>query len=135
MDAKNPVGTINEKILYHGTSGDSIVKINHGGFNRSFSGKNATVYGAGSYFALESEYSARRIYSPVDPSGQKHVYQCKVLTGEFTVGGEKLLVPPPKNPNDPTDCYDSVVDDVNNPQIFVVFNDAMAYPEYHITFN
>uniref|UniRef100_A0ABM0M7L7 Poly [ADP-ribose] polymerase n=1 Tax=Saccoglossus kowalevskii TaxID=10224 RepID=A0ABM0M7L7_SACKO len=103
MDAKNPAGTINEKILYHGTSGDSVVKINHGGFNRSFC---ATMYGAGSYFALKSEYSARDTYSPVDPSGQKHVYQCKVLTGVFTVGCQGLLVPPSRSPNDPTDCYD-----------------------------
>ncbi|XP_077865003.1 protein mono-ADP-ribosyltransferase PARP14-like [Saccoglossus kowalevskii] len=134
MDAKNPAGTDNERILYHGTKGDSVDKINHDGFNRSFCGKNATVYGEGSYFALDSKYSARSTYSPVDSNGQKHVYQCKVLTGVFTVGHESLVIPPYKNPNKSYDRYDSVVDDEKNPKIFVVFNDAMAYPEYNITF-
>uniref|UniRef100_A0ABM0GYA3 Poly [ADP-ribose] polymerase n=1 Tax=Saccoglossus kowalevskii TaxID=10224 RepID=A0ABM0GYA3_SACKO len=135
MDAKNKQGTNNERILYHGTSSDSVGKINTGGFNRSFAGKNATYYGAGSYFAVESSYSASKTYSPVDPNtGHKHVYHCKVLTGEFTTGSQGLLVPPSKNPNDPTDCYDSVTDNVQSPTLFVVFNDAMAYPEYHITF-
>ncbi|XP_006822617.2 protein mono-ADP-ribosyltransferase PARP14-like [Saccoglossus kowalevskii] len=135
MDAKNKQGTNNERVLYHGTSSASVGKINTGGFNRSFAGKNATYYGAGSYFALESSYSASNTYSPVDPNtGHKHVYHCKVLTGEFTTGSQGLLVPPSKNPNDPTDCYDSVTDNVQNPVLFVIFNDAMAYPEYHITF-
>ncbi|XP_070541078.1 protein mono-ADP-ribosyltransferase PARP14-like isoform X2 [Ptychodera flava] len=134
LDAKNRKGTKNEKTLYHGTSADSVDKISKKGFNRSFAGKNATLYGAGTYFAVNSELSARSIYSPPDANGYKYIYQAKVLTGEYTVGSQNMLVPPSKNPNDPTDCYDSVVDNMQNPEIFVVFNDAVAYPEYLIVF-
>lgn len=32
-------------------------------------------------------------------------------------------------------AYDSTVNDVNKPSIFVVFRDAQAYPEYLVTFS
>jgi len=31
--------------------------------------------------------------------------------------------------------YDSTVDNMENPAIFVVYNDSAAYPEYLVTFN
>ena len=86
------------------------------------------------YFALQASYSARPTYSPPDANGNRYMYLTKVLVGEYTQGRPGLITPPPKGPNDPTDLYDSVVDDVHNPQIFVVFYDWQCYPEYLITF-
>ena len=40
MDKQNPPRHQNERLLFHGTSVDSCGSINHGGFNRSFSGRN-----------------------------------------------------------------------------------------------
>ena len=40
MDKQNPQGHQNERLLFHGTAINSCGSINHGGFNRSFSGKN-----------------------------------------------------------------------------------------------
>ena len=40
MDQTNPPGTTNERILYHGCGPDVVKNIYHGGFNRSFCGKN-----------------------------------------------------------------------------------------------
>ena len=94
----------------------------------------ATVYGNGVYFALNAYYSERSTYSPPDFNGCRYMYLTRVLVGEYTVGRQGLLTPPPKNPSDPTDTYDSVVDQIPNPQIFVVFNDWQCYPEYLITF-
>ena len=68
-------------------------------------------------------------------NGEKHIYLARVLIGEFTVGNSSMLVPPPKYPQDPTILFDSVVDDTLNPEIFVIFHDAQAYPEYLIVFN
>ena len=45
-----------------------------------------------------------------------------------------MIVAPPKDPNDETVLFDSVVDYIANPSIFVVFYDADAYPEYLITY-
>jgi poly [ADP-ribose] polymerase 10/14/15 len=45
-----------------------------------------------------------------------------------------MKIPPAKNPINPNVLYDTVVDHVRNPTIFVVFYDAQSYPEYLITF-
>ncbi|KAK2174006.1 hypothetical protein NP493_833g00012 [Ridgeia piscesae] len=122
-----------ERSLWHGTSADAVQNINMGGFNRSYCGKNATAYGNGVYFAVDSEYSTRFTYSTPDMFGEKRVYKSLVLTGDFTSGRSAYRVPP-DNPNVPGFKYDTVVDNVNSPGIFVVFLDNQAYPEYLITF-
>ena len=87
------------------------------------------------YFARDAEYSARDTYSPRDVNGYKYIYLARVLTGEFTRGSGGMLVPPPKNQTvNAHIAFDSVVDNVANPGIFVVFQDAQNYPEYLITF-
>ncbi|XP_014635277.1 PREDICTED: poly [ADP-ribose] polymerase 14-like [Ceratotherium simum simum] len=133
MDAKNGHVT-NEKQLFHGTDADSVPHINQNGFNRNYSGKNAAAFGKGTYFAVNASYSADDTYSRPDTNGKKHMYYARVLTGVYTYGHHGLLVPPPKNPQNPTDLYDTVTDHVQNPSLFVVFNDYQAYPEYLITF-
>ena len=62
------------------------------------------------------------------------MYVARVLTGKYTTGNSGMIVPPPKNPSYPTVLFDSVVDDIRNPSIYVVFYDADAYPEYLITY-
>ncbi|XP_045041876.2 protein mono-ADP-ribosyltransferase PARP14 isoform X3 [Desmodus rotundus] len=133
MDEKN--GHIkNEKLLFHGTDADSLPHVNKNGFNRSYAGKNATAYGKGTYFAVNASYSANSTYSRPDANGKKHMYYVRVLTGLYTRGNQSLLVPPPKNVQNPTDLFDTVTDNVTNPSLFVVFYDNHTYPEYLITF-
>uniref|UniRef100_A0A4W5QZR0 Poly [ADP-ribose] polymerase n=1 Tax=Hucho hucho TaxID=62062 RepID=A0A4W5QZR0_9TELE len=122
----------NERKLFHGACHTSIDKINHLGFNRSYAGKNAALYGDGTYFAVNANYSASDTYSKPDAQGQKYMYQCRVLTGDFTTGKQGMKVPPPKiTPN--SQHYDSVTD-VSPPSMFIIFHDSQAYPEYLITF-
>ena len=94
----------------------------------------ATVHGAGVYFAVNASCSSST-YSPPDANGNKHIFLALVLTGEYTVGNSSLRVPPAKDPNQSAVIlYDSVVDNVSNPNTFVIFYDAQSYPEYLITF-
>ncbi|XP_030642348.1 poly(ADP-ribose) polymerase family member 14-related sequence 1 [Chanos chanos] len=123
----------NERRLFHGTSQPTIDHINHNGFNRSYAGKNAAAYGNGTYFAVNARYSASNTYSVPDAQGQKYMYLCRVLVGDFTAGRSGMIVPPAKS-NTTTDLYDSVVDNPANPNMFIVFHDVQAYPEYLITF-
>ncbi|XP_060909810.1 poly(ADP-ribose) polymerase family member 14-related sequence 1 isoform X2 [Labrus mixtus] len=123
----------NVRRLFHGTSEDTINHINEHGFNRSFAGKNAACYGNGSYFAVNASYSASNTYSRPNQNGEKFMYLCQVLTGDFTVGQSKMITPPAKGA-DPVLKYDSVVDNIANPTMFVIFHDTQAYPEYLITF-
>ena len=92
------------------------------------------MYGNGVYFATAAAYSARPQYSVPNPqSGDKHIFLCKVLTGDFCQGTQGLKSTPDKDVTvTPKTKYDSVVDDINNPNIFVIFNDTQAYPEYLI---
>ncbi|PIO15911.1 hypothetical protein AB205_0121220 [Aquarana catesbeiana] len=131
IDSKNG-STTNEKELFHGTDFDSIQHVNHNGFNRSYAGRNGTLYGNGTYFAVNANYSVG--YASPDVSGQRHMYLARVLTGLYCVGNQTIITPPAKNAANPTDLYDSVTDNVQNPSMFVIFNDIQAYPEYHIVF-
>lgn len=92
----------------------------------------AAAYGNGTYFALNASYSSHNTYSVPNAQGQKHMYLCRVLTGDYTKGVGGMIVPPAKNAN--CDLYDTVVDNPNAPTIFVVFRDDNAYPEYLIAF-
>ena len=95
----------------------------------------ATAYGRGVYFARDASYSSQSTYSPSDANGCKYIYLARVLAGEFAVGNSSMIVPPQKDPQDQAILFDSVVDNTSNPQIFVVFHDAQAYPEYLIIFD
>ncbi|KAM5276355.1 protein mono-ADP-ribosyltransferase PARP14 [Hipposideros larvatus] len=133
MDDKNK-HIRNERQLFHGTDAGSLPHVNQLGFNRSYAGKNAVAFGKGTYFAVKASYSANDTYSKPDINKNKHMYYVRVLTGVYTRGNSSLIVPPPKNPQNLTELYDTVTDHVNNPSLFVVFYDHQAYPEYLITF-
>ena len=90
----------------------------------------ATRFGKGVYFARNADDK----YSVPDAVGNKYIYLSLVLTGKYTKGEKDLKVPPPKDPAKPAELYDSVVDNVDDPTIFVVFHDSQAYPQYLITF-
>uniref|UniRef100_UPI0037E75BC7 protein mono-ADP-ribosyltransferase PARP14-like n=1 Tax=Semicossyphus pulcher TaxID=241346 RepID=UPI0037E75BC7 len=123
----------NEKRLFHGTGANSIDLINTQGFNRSYAGAHAAVYGNGSYFAVDPCYSARG-YAKPDTQGHKRMYLARVLVGDYTRGSGGLAAPPPKNTGNAAALYDSVTDNPANPTMFIVFSDLHAYPEYLITF-
>ncbi|XP_058644826.1 protein mono-ADP-ribosyltransferase PARP14 isoform X2 [Onychostoma macrolepis] len=122
----------NEKLLFHGTGPDKTDQINHHGFNRSFAGMNGAMYGNGSYFAVDPNYSAQG-YSRPDAKGHKRMYLVRALVGDFTQGKQGLPVPPAKRSSS-ADLFNSVTDNMTNPTMFVIFNDVQAYPEYLITF-
>ncbi|CAL1532228.1 unnamed protein product [Lymnaea stagnalis] len=130
IDGRNP-NHENELFLFHGSDINAISAINNTGFNRSYCGKNATVYGLGVYFAQSSAYSEQ--YASPDANGLRKLYQARVLVGVSveTDSKTKFL---PKQPG--TDIpYDSGKAPASRPEgIYVIFHDSQAYPEYIITF-
>lgn len=95
---------------------------------------SATVYGHGTYFAVNASYSAQPTYSEPAADGSQLMFVARVLTGIYTVGQSHMKVPPPRSDLQPHDLCDSVVDDVDKPTMYVVFHDNQAYPDYLITF-
>ncbi|XP_074450148.1 protein mono-ADP-ribosyltransferase PARP14-like isoform X2 [Larus michahellis] len=133
MDNKNG-NTNNERLLFHGTSKESITLINNHGFNRSYAGMHAAAFGNGTYFAVNASYSASDTYSQPDMNGKKYMYLARVLVGEYSQGTKGSITPAPKNTSNSIDLFDSSTDNVKNPSMFIIFNDIQAYPEYLITF-
>ncbi|WAR21746.1 PAR14-like protein [Mya arenaria] len=134
LEGQNPAGTKNEQFLWHGTSEDTVDSVNAHGFNRSYCGKNATAFGDGVYFAVNANYSCSDTYSRPGAQGLKKMYYCAVLTGEFILGKSGMRVQPPKTNAGKNALYDSVVNNVAGPAMYIIFNDTQAYPLYIITF-
>lgn len=97
---------------------------------------SATSYGQGVYFAVKSAISLNSRYSPPNADGHKFVFVSRVLTGDYTKGCSWMKAAPLKESSDTTSVpfrYDSVTDNMDNPEIFVIFNDTQAFPQYLIT--
>ena len=95
---------------------------------------SGTAYGKGVYFAVNASYSATG-YSIPDENGNMHMFVARVLTGEYTKGNPRYLIPPAKDSKkSDLHLYDSVVDNKISPSMFVIFYDPQSYPEYLITF-
>ncbi|XP_026018057.1 poly [ADP-ribose] polymerase 14-like [Astatotilapia calliptera] len=123
-----------EKPLYHGTTQENCHSIMTTGFNRSFAGQNATAYGHGTYFAVNASYSAQPTYSKPAADGSRLMFVARVLTGVFTQGQATMKVLPLRNSQQPHNRFDSAVDKIDNPAMYIVFHDNQAYPDYLITF-
>ena len=89
-------------------------------------------YGNGVYFARDSWYSAHDQYSKPNQQLEKLIIQSRVIVGAEVIKGKEGLRAAPYK--DQQTQYDCVVNDVATPGIYVVFNDASAYPEYIIRF-
>ncbi|KAL4223859.1 Appr-1'-p processing enzyme [Mactra antiquata] len=134
MECDNPKHVTNERKLWHGTDADTVDKIIKGGYDRSFRGRNAVAFGDGVYFAVSSAYSHR--YAPADGNNVRHMFYNRVLTGEYCQGSSGLGVLPAKtSKNGFNILYDSAVNNMNNPSMYVIFHDTQAYPEYLIEYN
>ena len=118
-----------EKFLYHGTSRENVDGICQQGFDWRIAGSSVgTRFGKGSYFATTASFAK-------DYADSKQLFVVRVLVGESTVGDPDYVKPPPKNPKKPKgDTFDSCVNTMENPSMYVVFEQDRAYPEYLIQF-
>ena len=91
-------------------------------------------FGRGYYFAVNSSYAAK--YSAAQTKEEtKCVFMARVITGDFCVGDETMKAPPENlNSGKILQKYDSTVDKLKNPRMFVVFKDSSAYPSYLISY-
>ncbi|XP_073331280.1 protein mono-ADP-ribosyltransferase PARP15 [Pagrus major] len=133
-DNRRREGGAREKLLYHGTTLDNCESIMQTGFNRRFAGQKGTRYGHGTYFAVDASYSANPAFSKPGADGSQLMFVARVLTGVSTLGSSNMKVPPPRSDSQPHDRYDSVVDIIDDPSVYVVFHDNQAYPDYLIIF-
>ncbi|KAM6437797.1 protein mono-ADP-ribosyltransferase PARP12-like [Liasis olivaceus] len=130
MKKANGGKDVDERSLFHGTSKNHIDAICQQNFDWRICGVHGTAYGKGSYFARDAAYSDN--YSGIN-SSVKNMFLAKVLVGEFTNGCSSYLRPPAKNIQNNL-FYNSCVNSLLNPSIFVIFEKHQIYPEYVIEY-
>ncbi|XP_053243525.1 protein mono-ADP-ribosyltransferase PARP12-like isoform X3 [Podarcis raffonei] len=130
MKKKNGGKTVDERLLFHGTNPSSLEAICSDNFDWRICGTNGTAYGKGSYFARDASCSHH--YCPRDAK-VKAMFVAQVLVGDFVVGNAAYTRPPEKS-SGMINCYDSCVNDVADPSIFVIFEKPQIYPAYLICY-
>lgn len=79
----------------------------------------------GSYFARDAKYS--NDFTGV--SSVKSMFIARLLVGEYTQGFPAYVRPPPKD-KEGINLFDSCVNNVAKPSIYVIFEKQQIYPEY-----
>lgn len=130
MKKNNSGRNVAERQLFHGTDDDHIEAICKQNFDWRICGTHGTIYGKGSYFARDAKYSDEY----TGKATKRSMFVCRVLVGDYTRGDSSYMRPPSKDGGD-SYFYDSCVDNVHNPSIFVVFEKHQIYPEYLITYS
>lgn len=123
-----------ERHLFHGTSKEASEDICHNNFDPRMAGVNGTSYGFGSYFATTASFSNG--YCPTaDRDDVRQMFLAKVLVGKVIVGKHNLRRPPPiTSRRCQYRLYDTCVDNVDKPTMFVVFDSCQCYPYYLIKY-
>jgi len=122
---------------FHGTADpfaiESIVTNPVSGFQPLASGsRGASVWGLGTYFARDASYVAQGGFCGVLPDGSRQILMCLLATGMPCLGDpqHKGVLPFRCKPH----RYNSSVDCLTAPEIFVMQHAGAAHPAYLITF-
>ena len=122
---------LNERELYHGTSIETVPKIVSDGFLRQFNRR--CTYGKGCYFSVSAHYASNSRYATVsDSSSVQFMFICSVICGESCKGREYMKVPNLK-PNQKI-RYETTVDSMSYPSMYVTYTDNQAIPLYLVAF-
>ncbi|XP_044918990.1 protein mono-ADP-ribosyltransferase PARP12 isoform X2 [Mustela putorius furo] len=130
MQKRNGGKVVDERQLFHGTSANFVDAICQQNFDWRVCGLHGTSYGKGSYFARDAAYSHH--YSKSDTKLHT-MFLARVLVGEFIRGNASFVRPPAKEGLGNV-FYDSCVNSMSDPSIFVVFEKHQVYPEYVIQY-
>ncbi|XP_073400393.1 uncharacterized protein [Dendrobates tinctorius] len=127
MKKVNQGRDVKEIRLFHGTDSAHIDAICDQNFDWRICGTHGTSYGQGSYFAHNAAHSHN--FSIPNTSGTRAMFIARVLVGDYVTGSPQMKRPPLR-PGSSLWYYDSCVNNVISPSIFVVFEKHQIYPEY-----
>jgi poly [ADP-ribose] polymerase 10/14/15 len=125
---------VHTRWAFHGTAAvDSIISNPISGFQPLTSGARVgTVWGAGTYFARDAKYVLDAGFVQPEADGSRRMLVCLLLTGMSCIGDPQHtgVLPHRQKPHH----YNSSVDSLNSPEVFIMQHPSSAYPAYVITF-
>lgn len=118
---KFPAMDLNERYAFHGTNEKAIEAIVKEGFKYRFNSRH--LFGRGSYFSTNASYSLDPQFASPNANGEQHVIVTRICVGK-TVQGTQNLFP------SMDDSYQTAVDDMYLPTMYVTFHDDQTFPEF-----
>jgi len=121
---------------FHGAGQEAVASIVNdpvAGFQPLVSGsRNAAVWGSGTYFARDAKYVADGQFCPRGPDGTRCMLLCLLNLGMPCLGDSlhKGNLPFRQKPH----RYNSSVDCLSSPEVYVIQHPGAAVPAYLITF-
>ncbi|XP_039647501.1 protein mono-ADP-ribosyltransferase TIPARP-like isoform X2 [Perca fluviatilis] len=122
-----------ERHLFHGTTKEPSEDICHNNFDPRMAGVHGTSQGFGSYFATTASFS-HKYTAREGPDKVRHMFLAKVLVGKTCLGRFNYRRPPLNSKMRQFYLYDSCVDNMDKPTMFVVFDSCQCYPYYLIKY-
>lgn len=121
---------------FHGAGQEAVASIVNdpvAGFQPLVSGsRNSAVWGSGTYFARDAKYVADGQFCPRAPDGTRCMLLCLLTLGMPCLGdpSHKGNLPFRQKPH----RYNSSVDSLSSPEVYVIQHPGAAVPAYLITF-
>ena len=136
---KDKGSPINEKFLFHGSAVLRVPDLLYDGeigFQMQFS--NAGMWGRGIYFAENASYS-KSGYAFNNSDGTHSLFLARVALGDFIEqpSNNSYVLPPEKpqgNKQFAKARYDSIKGYTGGSDVYIIYENGRAYPEYLITF-
>jgi poly [ADP-ribose] polymerase 7/11/12/13 len=118
--------------LFHGTPDLKTARsICNQSFDCRLFGRNGTNFGNGTYFATKAKYSH---HYTRDHGQGRFMFVASVLVGNYAKGRKGMRRPPPLREHHGI-LHDSVVNILESPTIFVIFQNDQAYATHLIEYS
>ncbi|XP_036603617.1 protein mono-ADP-ribosyltransferase PARP9 [Trichosurus vulpecula] len=128
IQSKNTHGNIGH-VLYQEVPHQFCHLVSTIGFQRIYSMPPDPQYGYGIYFSKNLKSLADNLRKTSDSDCMIYVFEAEVAVGSYCEGNPSYISPPPLGSRS-MDTYDSVVDNVKNPETFVIFDSTQALPRF-----